>query len=101
MLNNKSPHILSTATNLLGFCLLVLTSLKISKFHEATLIDEFTGAAAILLIITSILSFLSMRSKKEKKSVLYEQIADLIFLIALILIFIVTFWVTFLLYSKN
>ena len=67
MSNNKSPHILSTASNLLGFCLLVLTSLKISKFQEATIIDEFTGIASLLLIAASILSFLSMRSKKENQ----------------------------------
>jgi hypothetical protein len=57
MLNNKSPHILSTSSNLLGFCLLVLTSLKISNFHELTVIDEFTGTAAILLMAASVLSF--------------------------------------------
>jgi hypothetical protein len=43
-----------------------LTSLKISKFQEATLIDEFTGAAVILLMAASVLSFLSLRVKKRK-----------------------------------
>ncbi len=95
MSNNKSPHILSTASNLLGFCLLVLTSLKISKFQEATMIDEFTGVASILLIAASILSFLSMRSKNEKRGEYYEKIADIIFLAALIIIFTITFLVAF------
>ncbi|AFH47881.1 Hypothetical protein IALB_0169 [Ignavibacterium album JCM 16511] len=95
MSNNKSPHILSTASNLLGFCLLVLTSLKISKFQEATIIDEFTGIASLLLIASSILSFLSMRSKNEKKGENFEKIADIIFLIALIIIFTITFLVAF------
>lgn len=95
MANNKSPHILSTASNLLGFCLLVLTSLKISKFQEATLIDEFTGAASILLIAASVLSFLSMRSKNEKRGEYYERIADTIFLAALVIIFTTTFLIAF------
>lgn len=95
MSNAKSPHILSSASNLLGFCLLVLTSLKISKFQEATIIDEFTGVASLLLIIASILSFLSMRSKSEKQGVKYEKIADIIFLAALIIIFTITFLVAF------
>ncbi|MCA2004472.1 MAG: hypothetical protein LDL01_01630 [Ignavibacterium sp.] len=95
MTNIKSPHILSTASNLLGFCLLVLTSLKISKFQEATLIDEFTGAASILLIAASVLSFLSMRSKNEKRSEYYERIADTIFLSALVIIFTITFLIAF------
>ncbi|MEW6005263.1 MAG: hypothetical protein AB1695_08115 [Stygiobacter sp.] len=95
MPNLKSPHILSTASNLLGFCLLVLTSLKISKFQEATLIDEFTGAAAILLMAASVLSFLSLRVKKEKQSEYFEKVADVIFLIALLIIFTITILVAF------
>ncbi len=95
MSNNKSPHILSTASNLLGFCLLVLTSLKISKFQEATIIDEFTGIASLLLIAASILSFLSMRSKKENQGENLEKIADIIFLVALIIIFTITFLIAF------
>lgn len=95
MANNKSPHILSTASNLLGFCLLVLTSIKISKFQESTLIDEFTGVASILLIAASVFSFLSMRSKNEKRGEYYERIADTIFLSALVIIFTITFFVAF------
>ncbi len=95
MADKKSSHILSTSSNLLGFCLLVLTSLKISKFQQATMIDEFTGAASVLLMTASIFSFLSMRIKNIKRSVYYEKIADVIFLIALITIFTVTFLVSF------
>lgn len=95
MPNKKSPHILSTASNLLGFCLLVLTSIKISNFREATIIDEFTGVASLLLIVSAILSFLSMRSKNEKQEEKFERTADLIFLAALIIIFTITFLVAF------
>jgi len=95
MANIKSPHILSTSSNLLGFCLLVLTSIKISRFQEATLIDEFTGAAAILLMIASVLSFLSLRASKEKQSEYLEKIADVIFLIALLIIFTITVLIAF------
>ena len=31
MAGNKSEHILNTSSNLLGFCLIVLTSLKIQS----------------------------------------------------------------------
>jgi hypothetical protein len=78
MANTKSTHILSTSSNLLGFCLLVLTSIKISRFHEATIIDEFTGAATILLMTASVLSFLSLRASKEKQSKYLEKVADVI-----------------------
>jgi hypothetical protein len=95
MENNKSPHILNTSSNLLGFCLVVLTSLKISKYSEVSIIDELTGVASILLIVCSGLSFLSIRTKHEAFSISYERTADLIFLIALILIFAITFLIAF------
>ena len=42
MVNNKSEHILNTSSNLLGFCLVVLTSPKISKYSATSIIDELT-----------------------------------------------------------
>jgi len=95
MPNNKSPHILSTAANLLGFCLIVLTSVTISKYNQSTIIDEFTGVASMFLITSALLSFLSIRSSNYKKSNFYEQIADIAFLIALFIIFTVIFFVSF------
>lgn len=95
MRNNKSQHILNTSSNLLGFCLVVLTSLKISKFSSLTMIDEFTGVATILLITSSFLSFLSIRAIKENHSVRFEQIADIIFIVALLSIFSITFMIAF------
>ena len=96
MPSNKSAHILSTPSNLSGFCLLVLTFIKISRYSQSTLIDESKGVASILLIIASILSSQSMRSYKEKQSENFENIADLIFLSSLIIIFTITFLVAFL-----
>jgi hypothetical protein len=92
---NKSPHILSTSSNLLGFCLIVLTSIKISKFGSATIIDDSTGAAAILLMASCLLSFLSMRSPVAKKSRKLELIADYAFLVALVCISITIIVVSF------
>ncbi len=65
MAGNKSEHILNTSSNLLGFCLVVLTSLKISKYSAESVIDELTGVGTIFLIVSSIFSFLSIRSDKE------------------------------------
>ena len=93
--NNKSTHILNTSSNLLGFCLIVLTSLKISRSGEMTLIDEFTGTASVLLMASSLLSFLSIRTHNEKLSLKYEKIADIFFLCALSIIFIITFLISF------
>jgi hypothetical protein len=95
MAKSKSEHILYTSSNLLGFCLIVLTSLKISKMSEVSRIDELTGLACILLIGSCLFSFLSIRTSKERLEPKYEKIADFIFLSALLLIFAVTFMIAF------
>lgn len=95
MERNKSQHILNTSSNLLGFCLLVLTSLKISKLSEVSRIDEMTGVASILLIASCLLSFLSIRTNKPKLVAKYEGLADYIFIAGLFLVFVITFLVAF------
>jgi hypothetical protein len=90
----NSQHILTTSSNLMGFCFIVLTSLKVLKLHETSIIDEITAVAILFFMTSSILSFLSMRSAK-KISVRYENIADIIFLLGLILLFLTTMLITF------
>jgi hypothetical protein len=91
MSNKTSQHILSTAGNLLGFCLIVITSLHIAEKTQNNLIDEFASIIAVLLTFSCILSFASIRTQNIKKEKVLEQIADLLFLVALsgILIIIV------------
>ncbi len=93
--NHKSNHILNTSTNLLGFCLVVLTSLKVSRYNELTRIDECTGVACIFLVTSCVLSFLSIRTNNDKLEKAYEIYADRFFLIALAIIFIITFLIAF------
>ena len=93
MAGNKSPHILNTSANLLGLCFIVLTSIKVSKMQDSTLIDETTALAIILFMTSSILSFLSMRKEKEMGRL--EKLADFMFLSGLIVLFLTTMMVTF------
>ncbi len=95
MNNNKAPHILNTSSNLLGFCLIILTSIKISKFNQATFIDDLTGAAAILLMMSCIFSYLSMKTMSDTRSERLENAADIVFLIALVLISLTIIFVSF------
>ncbi len=95
MKQNNSQHILNTSSNLLGFCLVVLTSLKVTKFSETSLIDEFTGAACVILVLSSFFSFLSIRSQNQKLTERYERIADNIFIVGLISVFLITFMIAF------
>lgn len=89
MANNTSPHILSTSANLLGFCLFIITSLHFSNQTENSLIDEFTAIIALLLTVSSIFSFVSIRTKNEKKEQSLELIADYFFIVSLLGIFLI------------
>ena len=91
---NTSPHILNTASNLLGICFIVLTSLKLLKMQSETLVDEFTSGAMILFMVSCILSFLSIKSKGRSGD-RYENIADVLFLIGLSCLFVTTMLITF------
>ncbi|TWF35292.1 hypothetical protein FHW36_10979 [Chitinophaga polysaccharea] len=93
--HSKSPHILNTSTNLLGFCLIVLTSIKVARLNNATIIDDCTGIAAILLMASCLLSFLSMKTRRDKHGERLEQIADYTFLVALICVSISIVFVSF------
>jgi tellurite resistance protein TehA-like permease len=87
--NDKSPHILNASSNLLGICFIVLTSLKLLKKTEETVLDEIAIAAVALFMASCILSFLSIRSKAAKSELL-ENIADIIFLGGLTVLFVTT-----------
>jgi uncharacterized membrane protein len=98
MANKTSNHILGTATNLLGFCLIVITSLHLTNKTENNYIDEFTSIVALLLTASAVCSFISIRTENVEKEFKYEQVADYLFMSALIGIFaiiifiIINFW---------
>ncbi|MFL9843148.1 hypothetical protein [Flavobacterium rhizosphaerae] len=79
-----SVHILSTSTNLLGFCLVIITAFHVASKSEMTYIDEVTAIISIFLAVASILSFLSIRTKNEFAEERLERIADYLFLFSLI-----------------
>lgn len=98
MANKTSQHILSTSANLLGFCLFIITSLHLTNRAENSLIDEFTAIIALFLTISSISSFISIKTQNDKREEFFERIADYLFILALIGIFgiivfiIINFW---------
>ncbi|MFC4261349.1 hypothetical protein ACFOWM_00540 [Ferruginibacter yonginensis] len=90
-----SQHIFNASSNLLGICFLILTSLKVLNINSKTVIDEITMLATFLFLCSCTLSFLSIRNKTNN-SIVLENIADVIFLVGLLLLFI-----TALLFSFN
>lgn len=95
MANNTSQHILNTSANLLGFCLFVITSLHIASVTETHIIDELTGIVAVLLTLSCVFSFISIRTVKDKKKELFETVADYVFLVSLIGILIIILLIAF------
>ncbi|MFM9989251.1 hypothetical protein [Flavobacterium sp.] len=93
MANNTSQHILGTSSNLLGFCLFIITSLHISNKSESSMIDEYTSIIALLLTFSSILSFVSIKTTNDKIEMKIEKIANYFFLTALIGILGIIFFV--------
>jgi hypothetical protein len=89
MATNTSQHILSTAANLLGFCLIVITSLKFNDQVETYIINFLTSSIGILLTISCLFSFASIRTTKETREKRLENIADYLFFTSLIGILIV------------
>ena len=93
-MEKKSPHILNASSNLLGFSMLIITSLKITKVSHNTYLDEFAGIACVFFACSCFFSFMAIRAKKEKFENRYERIADYLFLIALFCIVLSVIMIT-------
>ncbi|MBS1112707.1 MAG: hypothetical protein H6Q92_469 [Nitrospirae bacterium] len=90
---NISRHILPTSSNLLGLCFVILTFIKLSKIDNESIIDEIMGSLIILFLISSVISYISMRAKRNSE--FYEKIADFIFLAGLCLLTLVSLVIIF------
>lgn len=94
MANGTSAHILNTSATLLGFCLFVITSLKIGNLIENHIIDELTSVIAVLLTISCIFSFASIRTPAPVKGRRMETIADYLFVGSLVGILVIILLIT-------
>ena len=65
----------------------MVTSLHLTNKTQNSLIDEFTSIVALLLAISSLFSFISIKTENEKREHRYEQIADYLFLASFLGIF--------------
>jgi multisubunit Na+/H+ antiporter MnhB subunit len=91
---NNFPHILTASSTLLGLCFVVLTSLKVNNLKASSIIDEFTAIAILMFMTSSILFYLSMRKMKQP-GIIYEKVADAVFLAGLLFLFLTTALITF------
>lgn len=101
MANKTSPHILGTCTNLMGFCLLLITSLHIAEKAKTTLVDEFTAIVALLLTFSSIMSFVAIRTGNTRLERRVETAAEVLFFIGMVGIIFILIFILFSLWFKK
>jgi hypothetical protein len=78
----KNSHILNAASNLLGIALLIVTGINITDHAGKTYADEAGLAAALLLAVSCVVSYLSIRRGKSGDSL--EAVADKVFIAGLV-----------------
>ena len=88
MKTSDAPHILNTSANLLGLCFIILTSLR-ALGHASTISESITGIAAVFFAVSCWYSFMSMKSKTDKKIERRELVADISFFIGLTIIMVI------------
>jgi hypothetical protein len=98
MTNKTSQHILPTAANLLGFCLIVITSLHLSSATSNSIIDEVASIVSVLLCISVILSFASIKTSSLIWTKRLETLAEILFgasiigIALIVLVLLKKFW---------
>lgn len=83
---NKSPHILNVSANLFGLCFVVFSYLEVNKIRAHTYLDELTALSMTMFMISTMASFLSIRSQ-SKAGYFYEKLADYVFLSGMLILF--------------
>jgi hypothetical protein len=81
-------HIIGTSANLLGICFAIFTVIRALNIGASTLIDEMAIVAVFFFLGSCLFSYASIRS--SKRWVLYEKIADSIFIMGLAFMSILT-----------
>ena len=92
--NSKAPQILNTSANLFGICFAVFSYLRILKIGGETYIDESAAVSMFLFMISCFSSFLSIRSKSAR-TMMYETIADYVFIAGMLTLFFTTLLIVF------
>lgn len=89
MNKSTSPHILNTSANLLGFTFIVLSSIKSLGLAQGTSVNKVISFCIVLFALSSFLSFASMHTKSEERTIRYEFAAEYVFLGGLFIVSIV------------
>jgi len=82
--NNLSGHILPTSGAMLGVCMTVISIVKLTQSNRgiAYWVDDLLALDALIFLTSSVFSYLSIRSHSKK--IYFEDIADKVFMLALL-----------------
>ena len=88
-----SHHILPTAATMVGVCITVVGIVSLIEVQAAmvTIIDEMAAVGALTFLISTLLSYMSLRSPRVSSRL--ERFADLVFLLGLLILVISGFMI--------
>lgn len=89
MESKSFDHVLVPATALLGFCLLVVTSVHVADKAEDTFIDDLTYLISSFLTFACICSFMVIRRYFPKREKALSIMADVLFFLSLGVLFLI------------
>lgn len=94
---NVSSHILPTSATMVGVCMTVLSVHRLIESNQRTpgigIIEVLLVIDTLFFLCSSVLSYLSMRTGRD--TVRIEKIADVVFLLGLVLMAFATFVLAF------
>jgi len=85
-------HVLPNAATMLGVCVTIIGLVKIAEAHIGpSRVDEFCALTAVLFLVSSVLSYVSLRSVPDSRQErVLERLADTIFLAGLFALTVIT-----------
>ena len=79
-----SRHILPTSATMIGICTTFIGLVKVAETRMGpSHVDEYAALAALIFLVSSGSSYLSIRYAQTRTGVRYERIADILFLAGL------------------
>jgi hypothetical protein len=94
---NIAIHIFTVSAGLVGVCLTVigLVQIVIHSKKEDTIADDLLVLDAILFLFSCLLSYWALRKRNIRRLHKIEETADIIFIIALILMVVICGFIAF------
>jgi uncharacterized membrane protein len=92
-----SVHILSVSAAMVGVCLTVIGLLRvvITIQKADTIADDLLAVDSILFLVSCLLSYWALRTRTAHRMHTVERIADIVFMLALVLMVVVCGYVTY------